>query len=341
MAQPAGPGGEPEARPTLRDWIAFAVIVALGGSSFAMIRGAVDTVPPSVVSVARLWVGAVFLYAVMKQAGRRFPPLVSDGAITREWRWIAAVAIVGYVGPFFLYPWAQQYIESGLAGVYMAFMPLFTMGLAYLFAGEALTARKIAGFALGFIGVGVLLGPAAFSGAASSSLVAQLALLAASLGYAGAAVITRRAPTIRPRVFAAGTLLCAATLSTPALFLFDLKADQWSLVGLLNVVGLGLGPTGLGGVLLIIIIQRVGAGFMALANYLTPAWAVIAGAIVFGERLEPFVFVALGVILAGVAVSQSGRRGSQRDASAQERDGVAAQDHAVAGDAAPDDAAAR
>jgi len=150
----------------------------------------------------------------------------------------------------------------------------------------------------------VLLGPEVVSGIGKSSVLAQIMILLATVCYAAGAVLTRRAPQIRPRVFAAGSLICAAILSTPVLFFTDFNVNEWTLSGVLNVVALGLGPTGLAGILLIILIQRVGAGFMGLANYVTPVWAVIMGAILFQERLEGTVFLALAIILIGVGVSQ-------------------------------------
>lgn len=56
--------------------------------------------------------------------------------------------------------------------------------------------------------------------------------------------------------------------------------------------------------MLILLIRRVGASYMALANYVTPLFAVLAGAVLFGERLGASVFAALALIFAGVAISQ-------------------------------------
>ena len=308
---------EKEQEATTADWIILLVIVAAGGSSFAMIRGAVESVPPMVVTIGRLWVGAAFLYLVMRQAGRRFPPFFEGErrSISREWRWIIPISVIGYVAPFSIFPWAQQYIESGLAGVYMAFMPIWTVLLAYLFAGESLGPRKVIGFLLGFAGVVILMGPSVVGGVAQSSFFAQASLLAATIFYAAYAVSTRRAPPILPRAFAAATLLSAAIIATPILFFVELRTNEWTFAGVANVIGLGVLPTGLAGVLLIMLIKRVGAGFMALANYLTPVWAVGAGAVIFGERLEPSVFAALAVILAGVAISQSKPRARKQAAA--------------------------
>ena len=323
-------GNGTESAPTLFDWALFTIIIALGGSAFAMIRSAVETIPPIVVTVARLWIGAIFLYVVMKRAGRRLPTLIDRGqpfGIDMEWRWMIAISIIGYVIPFLMFPLAQQHIDSGLAGIYMAFMPIWTVALAFLFASESLDARKITGFVMGFAGVVILIGPSVVGEAARTNIAAQIMLLVATLGYAAAAVITRRAPPIKPRVFAAGTVIASAVIATPALFFVEMNVDQWSAIGIANLIGLGLGPTGIGGILLIILIQRTGAGFMALANYLTPLWAVAMGAVIFGERLGANAFIALAVILAGVAISQAGRKRASDIVIAQEtaEDAVAAE----------------
>lgn len=290
------------------DWLLLALIIAFGGSSFVMIRTAVDSMPPHVVAVGRLWVGAALLYVLMRAAGRRLPSLIQRGngrwRVRRSWVWMIAVGVVGNLLPFFIFPWAQQFVPSGLAGVYMAFMPIWTIALAFLFAGEPITREKLAGFGLGFAGVLVLMGPDVLAGALSSDIKAQAALLFATFLYAASAVLARRAPPIRPRIFAAGLMIVAAVTATPALFLAPINAPQWTTTSILSVIGLGVFPTGLNGVLIIMLIRRAGAGFMALTNYITPLWAIAMGAAIYAEPLEPNVVAALLIILAGVAVSQ-------------------------------------
>lgn len=304
------------AEANLRDWVLLGLIVAFGGSSFVMIRTAVESVPPLGVAVGRIWIGAILLYAVMRAAGRRLPPLFirtrNGFQIRRSWRWMIAVGAVGNLLPFFLFPWAQQFVASGLAGVYMAFMPIWTVALAYFFAGESLNTRKLTGFALGFAGVMILMGPDVLKGALSSDVKAQGALLFATLLYAVSAVLARRAPPIRPRVFAAGMMIVSAVLAAPALLLVDFQTESWSMASIVSVIGLGVFPTGLNGVLIIMLIRRAGAGFMSLSNYITPLWAVAMGAVIFGERLDMTVFIALALILAGVAVSHRAPAKTQR-----------------------------
>ncbi|MEX0645232.1 MAG: DMT family transporter [Parvularculaceae bacterium] len=298
--------GPAAARPL--DWTLLGLLVMISGSAFVMIREAVETIPPPAVASVRLWIGAGLMYAIMRAAGRRFPALIvktnKGPRLHLAWAWMLSVSVIGYTMPFFIFPWAQQYVESGLAGVYMAFMPLWTLGLAFLFANEAVSPAKLVGFLLGFVGVLILMGPDVIGGAARSSVLAQAGLLLATFGYGVAAVIMRRMPRLRPRVFTAGAILGAAVLATPALFLTDLRIESWTLSGVLSLIGLGVGPTGLAGLIIIIMIKRAGAGFMALTNYLVPIWAIVMGALIFHERLEPRVFFALAVILVGVAISQ-------------------------------------
>lgn len=308
---PSAPGAA-----TSSDWLLLALIVAFGGSAFVGIRAGIETMPPAAVAIARIWVGAGALYILMRIAGRRLPPFFQRAGgrlhIRRSWRAMIGVGVIGNVAPFFLFPWAQLRIDSGLAGIYMAFMPIWTLALAYFFAGESLTPRKLVGFALGFAGVVLLMGPDAVRGAASGDLLAQASLLLATLLYATSAVLARRAPPIRPRVFAAGMMISAAVAATPAVFLFPMQVDQWSALSIAAVIALGLFPTGFNGVLIIMVIRRVGAGFMALSNYFTPLWAVAMGALIYAERLAPSAFVALGLILAGVALSQRRPRHAKR-----------------------------
>lgn len=306
MTTPTTRTGPADATPL--DWMLLALLTALGGSSFTFIHAAIETAPPAFVGVTRLWIAALLLYIVMRAKGRRFPPILvrtNEGLRPhRVWASMALVGAIGYAIPFLIFPWAQQFVPSGLAGVYMAFMPLWTIGLAHFFADEPLTANKAVGFALGAAGVAILMGPDAIAGAGAASVLAQASLLLATLLYACSAVISRRAPPVRPRVFSAGGVLCGATFATPALLFTPVDLDAITLKSWLSILALAAGPTALAGFVIVMLIRRAGAGFMALANYVTPLWAVALGALLFGERLGLNVFVALALIFFGVAVSQ-------------------------------------
>ena len=311
-AFPSKGKGPAEAGPL--DWMLLAGLIAMGGSSFTFIHMALETAPPAVVTIGRLWLAAIFLYGAMRAKGRRFPPLlvrtIKGLRPHRLWVWMSMVGLIGYTIPFFIFPWAQQFVPSGLAGVYMAFMPIWTLMLAALFADERLTPARIAGFVLAAAGVLVLMGPDALAGISGDNLLAQAGLLLATLLYAASAVMSRRAPPARRIVFSAGIVLMGALFSTPGLLFTPIDPASWSARSMLSIVALGVGPTALAGVIIIIIIRRAGASFMALANYIVPLFAVLAGAALFGERLGLNVFLALALIFAGVFISQQRARSS-------------------------------
>ncbi len=305
------PPNQPRSGPadaTPLDWSLLALLTLVGGSSFTFIHAAIETIPPALVAIGRLWIAAAALFLLMRAKKQSLPSFLirTDKGVRLNaiWGSMIGVGAIGYSIPFLIFPWAQQYVESGLAGVYMAFMPLWTLGLAYFFADEKLNAPRIAGFLMGFAGVLILLGPEALDGVKQSGFLAQAGLLLATLCYAISVVLTRRAPGTSPRVFSVGAVAMGAIFATPALLFAPIDHTAWSTKSLASVVILGIGPTALAGFIIFTIVARAGAGFMALANYVTPVVAVILGAILFHERLEPTAFIALGLILTGVAVSQ-------------------------------------
>ncbi|MFN3960388.1 MAG: DMT family transporter [Parvularculaceae bacterium] len=305
-AAPATGKGPAAAGPL--DWMLLAALVVMGGSAFTFIHIGLETAPPAVVTIGRLWVAALALYVAMRAKGRRFPPLLvrtKEGLRPhRLWAWMAAVGMVGYTIPFYIFPWAQQFLPSGLAGVYMAFMPIWTLLLAAFFVDERLTAARLAGFALAAGGVLVLMGPEAIEGISGADIFAQAGLLLATMLYAASAVMSRRAPPARRIVFSAGIVLAGAVFATPGLLFNAIEPASWSARSVLSILALGAGPTALSGVIIIILIRRAGPSFMAISNYIVPLFAVLAGALLFGERLGLNVFIALALIFAGVAVSQ-------------------------------------
>ncbi len=134
------------------------VLVALWGTSFMATTIAVRSVDPVAVVFYRLGLGAVVLSLVVYARGDSLP------LHWRAWAGFLVMAIAGNALPFFLITWGQQTVNSGVAGMIMAIMPLLTMVFAhYLVEGERLNRYKLIGFTLGITGVILLLGPV-FSG---------------------------------------------------------------------------------------------------------------------------------------------------------------------------------
>ncbi|RPJ45297.1 MAG: DMT family transporter [Betaproteobacteria bacterium] len=291
----------PVRRP-LSDWMLLLALVAMWGSSFMFNRIAVASLPPWTVVAGRIGVAAIVLTAIVYAMGKRLPP---PG---RAWAPYALIAVIGNAIPFYLITWGQQVVESALAGILMAMMPLATIALAhFLIAGEHLTRQRATGFMIGFCGIVLLMGPAALAGVGGDAvrIVSQLAVLGGALCYALQSVLTRLIIKGEVLVAAAATLLVASLIVVPVALWLD---RPWTLApsnaSAGAVVWLGVAPTALATVLYFMLIRSAGPSFMALVNYLSPGVAVMLGLLVMGETPRVSAYFGLALILCGIAVSQ-------------------------------------
>ena len=286
--------------PTRTDWLSIIALGLIWGGTFMVISLALRGYGPVTVACARTTFGALSVLGLLRLTGRRLP---SDVAV---WRSAVPIGVLSTAVPFFLLSWGQQSVPSAFAGLSMAAVPLFVLPLAHAFSDEPLTPRKAAGFALGFVGVALLLGPSAFEG--DAAVLARLACVAAALSYAVSSILTRRCPPVDPVALAAATLLVGAVVLLPAMLIFE-GLPQWEgAVPGLAIVFLGLVPTALAALLRVTVIRSAGSGFMTLTNYQVPLWAMGFGVVFLSESLPGPFFSALALILTGLAISQSGRR---------------------------------
>ena len=294
------------AQRTLNDWALLMALVAMWGSAFLFIKLGVAEVPPATLVAARLVLGAAVLLPLVYMRGLRLPPW---GA---AWLPFILLALLGNAIPFYLITWGQQTVPSALAGILMAAMPLATMVLAHFaVAGERMTRNRVAGFVLGFLGIAALMGPAALGELGSSGLevLAQLAILAGALCYAGNSVLTRRLVTSGFLVSATAMLLVASIVVVPIALVID---RPWELApsfpSILSIVWLGVGPTAVATICYFKLISSAGPTFMSIVNYLSPCIAVILGVLLLGEEPGVFAYAGLALILSGIAISQLQRR---------------------------------
>lgn len=288
-----------------KDWGLLAILVVLWGSNFMFIKIGVETVPPATLVASRLAIGAAIMVVAVRAMGYTFPPL------GREWAPYLAIAVLGNTLPFWAITWGQQYIESALAGILMAIMPLSTLVLAHFFvAGEAMTRHRIAGFVLGFAGIVVLMGPAALTGLGGSSLrvFAQLSVLAGALFYALQSVLVRRVLKGNVMVASAAVLMLAALISLPVALLVD---RPWTLSpsfrSIAVVVWIGIGPTALATITYLRLVGAAGPTFTSLTNYCVPVVALFLGTALLGEQPGANAYAGLALILSGIAVTQARR----------------------------------
>jgi drug/metabolite transporter (DMT)-like permease len=286
--------------PAPRHWLMLAYLSLFWGLAFYLIAVALRGFPPLTVVWLRLLVGAAALYPVMRWQGGRLP---TDSV---WWYRFALLSLCGNLLPFSLISWAQTRISSGQAGLLMALMPISTVLLAHVFvAHEQLTRRRLLGIGLGFVGVAVLVGADVLREFGGAHLLAQVAVLTATLSYAVNAVYTKRLPHIDTLEVATGSLIAGTVMLLPMVLLIDQPwllrppAEAW-----LASIGLGVFATGLATWVYFKVVSDCGPGFLSVINYLIPAIAFAAGVLFLNEPAHPNQFVGLVAICAGIALSQ-------------------------------------
>ena len=290
----------PNAR--LLDWCLLLALVVMFGSAFLLTKIAVQDIPPVLVVAGRIVIGALILCMITIWQGESFSSLMA------YWKIIFVLALTGNCVPFFLITWGQQYVDSGLAGILMAMMPLSTILLAHFFVkGEAITVNKTLGFVVGFAGVVILMLPQINADMKYHwlHLLAMLSILSGAVSYAINSVIAHHLPKISLTLLSSGVLIAASVLILPI--------SIWSIYGwtpdvssssLFALLILGLFPSGIATIVYFSLIRRAGAAFMSQTNYLIPLWAVFMGVVFGHEHINVNAIIALAVILSGIALAQ-------------------------------------
>ena len=276
------------------------------GFAFYLIAVGLESFPPITVVNIRLLVGALVLGGLMYWQGHRLP---RDG---RWWLRFALLSLIGNLVPFLLIAWSETRISSAQAGLLMALMPISTMVMAHFFVEhEPLTPRRLAGVLLGFAGVVILIGGEGIPGTAGGELMAQSAVLLASLAYATNTVYTKRIPPINTLVVATGSLVAGAVLLLPLTLAVD---TPWRIdtapAPVLAVLLLGVISTGAATWVYFKVVADCGPGFLSIINYIIPAIAFAAGVLLLGEPAHPSQFLGLVAICAGIAMTRQPRPGN-------------------------------
>ena len=270
-------------------------LAAIWGSSFMFIKVAVRDVAPAEVAFGRVLVGTVALLpAVPFLLGWRR----TLASLRRFWFPLLLLGVFNAAVPFWLLAWSEKKLDSGLAGVLQASMPLFTAVLVYGFSrGDRVTGLRLVGVVVGFFGVLLLVGAQPRGDVLSALAVLLTAFLyAASSVFAGARL--REAPAL---VTSLGSL-AFATLATLPLGVAQLPGDAPGWKAIASIVALGAAGLSVAYLLYFTLIAGSGAPYAALVTYLVPALALFYGAAFLREPITMSALGGLALILAGVAL---------------------------------------
>lgn len=283
-----------------RAWFAFGSVSVLWGIPYFFIKVAVDDgVPPAFLAWVRVTMAAGILLAVCWRMG-----LLSS--LRGRGRVLVVYALVEIVVPFPLIAAGEQHVDSSLAAILIASVPLIVAVLALRFdRAERATGTRLVGLFVGFAGVIALVGLDIVGD--GDELLGAGAILLAAVGYAiGPMLLKKRLADIDPRAIMAGALSIAALALTPAAIVAP-PSGAVSSEAIASMVVLAIFCTAAAFVLVAALIAEVGPSRASVITYVAPAVAVALGVAVLDERPGAGAIAGLLLIIAGSWLSTGGK----------------------------------
>src|SRR4051795_1396900 len=282
----------------------LSMLIALAliwGSSFLFIKVAVRELTPATLIVGRLGLAAITLALLI-------PAAVGTRETLRQLRenaaWLVVVALINTAIPFWLLSWGETRIDSGLASIIQASVPIFNAVIAFVaFREVRVTGIRLVGVAIGFVGVALLVGAQP-----EGKVLGALAVVGMAFCYGVGGLMTGRYLKPAQPIVVAFASTAIATLVWLPVGVAQAPAQMpgWKTIG--SVLALGIPGTALAYLLFFGLITGAGAACVSLVPSLTPPIALAYGAIFLGERFGAAAFGGLGLILAGVALGTGGLR---------------------------------
>jgi drug/metabolite transporter (DMT)-like permease len=285
-------------------------LAAIWGSSFMFIEIALDDLSPAATMTGRLIFASTALLGFLI-ARRGWGPAIRS---LREFGWPGIVlGVISTALPFWLIAWGQTHIDSGIAAIGNASMPIFVALLAIRFAQhERVTGFRAFGIALGILGVGVLVGVNPAGG--WWGVIGTLAVVLASISYAAGSLYSQH------KLGNASNLLVSTASvfwGTVVILPFGIATAPTELPGwgaIAAVAALGLGGTAVGLMMYLGMLEKYGSSRASLVVYLLPPTALFYGAVFLDEPIRLTAIAGLALILAGVAIGSGLVRPFRRQA---------------------------
>jgi drug/metabolite transporter (DMT)-like permease len=278
-----------------RHALMLGALALIWGASFMFIKVAVRELDPATLIAGRIGLAALTLAAIV--------PASLGARRTREElrRHAGALVVVGLLNtaiPFWLLSWGETRIDSGLAAIIQAAVPIFMALIAFgFFPSERITGLRLAGVLLGFVGVALLVGAQP-----EGQILGALAVVGMATFYAiGGLLAGRYLKDAPPLVVALGTTAVATVaVIGPGIAEAPGQVPGWKAIA--SVVVLGVVGTAAAYLLFFGIISGAGASRAGLVTYLVPPVALVYGSVFLDESIGRAALAGLALILAGVAL---------------------------------------
>jgi drug/metabolite transporter (DMT)-like permease len=282
-----------------KHWLVFILLGAIWSSSFMWIKVAVQEIGPVTLVAFRALFGLLFGVVVI------FIQRVPWPRSFKSWSPLLLLGFTNIAIPFFLISWGEQYIDSAVASILDATVPLFTILIAhYLLHDDKITLPKVLGLLTGFAGVVVLMAKD-LANASTSSLLGQAAVILASVFYAVNSVYIRKTTQDMPGIIrSTGPLLSASVSMWLGTFLFESPVQMpqlgitWAALLWLGILGSGLAFT-----MAFYLIHEIGPTRTTMVTYLFPLGGVILGVTFLKETLTWQLVIGAVLIIASLVVA--------------------------------------
>jgi drug/metabolite transporter (DMT)-like permease len=274
------------------EWGLLAVIATVWGSSFLFMEIGLEAFRPGVVTLARVGLGAAAL-ALVPRARR---------SVARED--LPTIALLGLIWmgiPLILFPVAQQWIDSSVAGMINGAMPLTTAAWAALLLRRLPGVRQLIGLSLGFAGMVAISWPELHDSRANALGVALVFLAIVMYGLSANIAVP-----LQQRYGALPVLLRAQLAALVVVIPFgvwSIPGSTWAWGPALAMLPLGILGTGVAFVLMATLVGRVGGPRGSVAIYFVPIVAIILGVALLGEVLHPLALAGTVLVLVGAWIT--------------------------------------
>lgn len=278
---------------TPADWGLFLSLALIWGSSFLFIAIGLDAFHPGLVTLLRVALGAAFLALIPRTRAVRIEREDLGRIVLLAAIWVAI--------PFTLFPIAQQWIDSAIAGMLNGATPIFTALIATILLRSLPGPLQIAGLGLGFAGILAIALPSA--GGGSTAALGVILVVAATLGYAlSLNLVTPLQQKYGSLPLMARVQWIAALMVAP-FGLVGLSESTFAWPSLLAVAAIGILGTGLAFVLMGTLAGSVGATRASFLTYLVPVVAMVLGVVFRDEVISPIAVAGVGLVIAGAILA--------------------------------------
>ena len=281
-----------------KHWIIFITLGIIWSSSFLWIKIAIEEMGPMTLVAYRVLFGLLFGIAVILIQREKMPRTL------KAWTPLLVLGLTNVAIPFFLISWGEKTIDSGVASILDATVPLFTIVVAhFLLHDDKMTVQKVVGLLIGFAGVVVLMSKDI--GSSAGSLLGQGAVILASAFYAGSSIYARKFTEDTSGIFRSmGPLVSATAVMWLASFFFEspVHVPDQSIIWI-ALLWLGILGSGVAFVMLFYLIHEIGPTRTTMVTYLFPLGGVTLGVIFLHETLTWEIVVGAALILASLVVA--------------------------------------